>query len=192
VPRQRITATPIIGPRVPDTDLTLIIRATAFAAEKHRNQRRKDAEASPYVNHPIALAKVLATEGHVTDVHALVAALLHDTIEDTETTAEEIRIAFGGSIMRIVLEVTDNKALPKAERKRFQIEHAPHLSPPAKLVKLADKICNLRDVSDCPPTDWSLERRREYFDWAKQVIDGLRGVNKKLEAIFDAEYIRRP
>ena len=172
--------------------LVLIIRATAFAADKHRNQRRKDAEASPYINHPIALANVLAHEASIEDPAVLAAALLHDTIEDTATTAQELDLAFGSEIASIVVEVTDDKSLPKAERKQAQIEHAPYLSTSAKLVKLADKICNLRDVSDYPPADWPLDRRREYFDWARQVIDGLRGTHSQLEAIFDAEYARRP
>jgi GTP diphosphokinase / guanosine-3',5'-bis(diphosphate) 3'-diphosphatase len=175
-----------------NTDLALIIRATAFAADKHRNQRRKDAEASPYINHPIALANVLAHEAGVDDVTVLAAALLHDTIEDTATTSQEVEATFGAEIAGIVVEVTDDKSLPKAERKRAQIEHAPHLSQRAKLVKLADKICNLRDMSDCPPADWPLERRREYFDWARQVIDGVRGTHSQLEALFDDEYARRP
>ena len=175
-----------------NTNLALIIRATAFAADKHRNQRRKDAEASPYVNHPIALANMLAVEAGVDDAIVLAAALLHDTIEDTATTSQELEAAFDVDIAAIVVEVTDDKSLPKAERKRAQIEHAPHLSQRAKLVKLADKICNLRDVSNTPPADWPLERRREYFDWAKQVIDGLRGAHPRLETLFNIEYARRP
>lgn len=175
-----------------NTDVALIIRATAFAADKHRNQRRKDAEASPYINHPIALADVLVHQAGVEDGTVLAAALLHDTIEDTATTAQELVETFGAEIAGIVGEVTDDKSLPKAERKRAQIEHAPHLSERAKLVKLADKICNLRDVSDSPPADWPIERRREYFDWARQVIDGLRGTHSRLEELFDTEYARRP
>ena len=174
-------------------DTALIVRAAAFAAERHRDQRRKDADASPYINHPLALADVLANEGGVTEAIVLAAALLHDTIEDTATTARELAEAFGEDVAGIVLEVTDDKSLPKAERKERQVEHASHLSARARLVKLADKICNLRDMSDRPPADWSIERRREYFDWAKRVIDGLRdGANPHLEALFDAEYARRP
>jgi guanosine-3',5'-bis(diphosphate) 3'-pyrophosphohydrolase len=177
-------------------ELALLLKALAFAAHKHRDQRRKDAEASPYINHPIALADVLINEGGVTDVEVLCAALLHDTVEDTATTHEELLDAFGSRIARIVAEVTDDKRLPKAERKRLQIEHAPHISREAKLVKLADKLCNLRDVAERPPAGWPLERRREYFDWAKQVIDGLRGAPgeemRRLEAAFDAAYARRP
>jgi GTP diphosphokinase / guanosine-3',5'-bis(diphosphate) 3'-diphosphatase len=180
----------MIGP-VMNTDIALIIRASAFAADKHRNQRRKDADASPYINHPIALANTLAQAG-IGDPMVLVAALLHDTIEDTDTTADELAGVFGPEIAAIVLEVTDDKSLPKAERKRLQVTHAPHLSARAKLVKLADKICNLRDVSDSPPYDWPLERRREYFDWARQVVAGLRGTHTGLEQLFDAEYGRRP
>jgi len=173
-------------------DLALLFRALAFAAHKHRDQRRKDAEASPYINHPIALAEVLAGEGCVTDIQVLAAALLHDTIEDTATTGEELAREFGGRIAGMVAEVTDDLGLPKAERKRLQIEHAARLSDGAKLVKLADKICNLRDVAERPPAKWDLERRREYFEWAKRVIDGLRGAHPKLEAAFDGAYALKP
>lgn len=173
-------------------NLTLLIAAAAFAADKHRNHRRKDAEASPYINHPIALAHVLASEAAIQDAHVLAAAFLHDTIEDTATTAEELLMAFGERIAGLVLEVTDDKSLPKAERKRMQVEHAPHLSAGAKLIKLADKICNLRDVRRTPPADWSLERWREYFDWARRVVEALRGAHSRLEEIFDAEYAKRP
>jgi guanosine-3',5'-bis(diphosphate) 3'-pyrophosphohydrolase len=174
------------------SDLTLLLRALAFAADKHRHQRRKDAEASPYINHPIALANVLVEEGGVEDIEVLCAALLHDTIEDTDTTHEELGNAFGSRIAHIVAEVTDDKNLKSEERKRLQIEHAPKLSVEAKLVKLADKTCNLRDIVVRPPAKWDLARRREYFDWAKRVVDGLRGVQPRLEAAFDAAFARRP
>lgn len=166
-------------------DVSQILRAVSFAALKHRNQRRKDVEATPYINHPIALATVLAEEGAVGDVAVLAAAILHDTIEDTETTADELRELFGEEITAIVLEVTDDKGLPKAERKRLQIEHAAIASHSAKLVKLADKICNLRDIAASPPADWSIDRKREYFDWAAKVVAGCRGSSSKLEAAFD-------
>src|SRR5579859_1696289 len=148
-----------------------LIKAISLASEKHSKQRRKDADASPYINHPIALADVLANEAGIDDERVLVSAVLHDTIEDTQTTALELAGLFGQEIADIVLEVTDDKSKAKAERKRLQIEHASTISKPAKLVKLADKICNLRDVSAHPPADWDLSRRREYFDWAKAVVD---------------------
>ena len=172
--------------------LALLLNALAFAAHKHRDQRRKDADASPYINHPIALADVLVNEGGVSDVEVLSAALLHDTVEDTDTTPEELEREFGPRIARIVAEVTDDQALPKAERKRLQVERAPTLSAEAKLVKLADKICNLRDVVQRPPAKWDAERRREYFDWAKRVVDGMRGAHARLEAAFDEAYARKP
>ena len=175
-----------------DYALGLILKALAFAAHKHRDQRRKDAQASPYINHPIALANVLRNEGGVADPIVICAALLHDTIEDTETTAEELEREFGKSIRDIVVEVTDDKALPKADRKRLQVEHAPYLSEAAKLVKLADKICNLRDVADNPPSRWDLERRQQYFEWARQVVDGLRGAHERLERVFDEAHSHRP
>lgn len=174
-----------------ENPIGLILKATQFAADKHRNQRRKDTESSPYINHPIALANVLANEGGVTDPVVLCAALLHDTIEDTNTTAEELSVLFGDAITGVVLEVTDDKNLDKAVRKQLQIEHARHASPQAKLVKLADKICNLRDIAATPPADWTPQRKAEYFDWAKSVIDGVRGVDPQLEALFDEAYGRK-
>jgi guanosine-3',5'-bis(diphosphate) 3'-pyrophosphohydrolase len=177
-------------------DLPLLLKALAFAAHKHRDQRRKDAGASPYINHPIALADVLVNEAGVTDIEVLCAALLHDTVEDTATTHEELVNAFGSRIARVVAEVTDDQALPKAERKRLQVERAAGLSAEAKLVKLADKICNLRDVVERPPASWDAGRRLEYFDWAKNVVDGLRGdpaaEMRRLEKAFDAAYDRKP
>lgn len=169
-----------------------LIDAVAFAAHKHRNQRRKDVDASPYINHPIALTRVLLVEARVTDEKTLLGAVLHDTLEDTETTFDDLRERFGRKVAELVAEVTDNKSLPKARRKALQIEHAPHLSQRAKLVKLADKICNLRDVAAHPPHDWPLARRRKYFDWAKAVIDGLRGADRRLESLFDTAYAARP
>jgi GTP diphosphokinase / guanosine-3',5'-bis(diphosphate) 3'-diphosphatase len=169
-----------------------LLSAIAFAAHKHRDQRRKDAVASPYINHPIALANVLANEAGVDDERILIAAVLHDTVEDTETTEQELVREFGKEISDIVLEVTDDQSLSKAERKRLQVEHAGTISRRAKIVKLADKICNLRDVAYSPPAGWSIERKQEYFDWAKSVVDGLRGVHPALEHIFDEAFKLRP
>ena len=163
------------------------IKVIAFAAEKHKTQRRKDADASPYINHPIALANVLSNEGGIVTHDVLCAAVLHDTIEDTETTAEELKSLFGEKITSIVLEVSDDKSIKdKALRKQLQVEHAPHVSHEAKLVKLADKICNLRDILSSPPANWNSERKLEYFQWAEQVVAGVRGTNPALEKVFDA------
>jgi GTP diphosphokinase / guanosine-3',5'-bis(diphosphate) 3'-diphosphatase len=163
-----------------------LLRALGFAAHKHRDQRRKDPEASPYVNHAIEVAEVLVRVGRVAQLEIVQAALLHDTIEDTDTTGDEIEHEFGPEVRRLVEAVTDDKRLPKAERKRLQIEHAPELCDAAKQIKLADKICNVRDVSYHPPTGWSLERRAEYLVWSRRVADGCRGVNGALDAAFDA------
>ena len=172
----------------PAQSIGIIFKALAFAAHKHRDQRRKDVNASPYINHPIALANVLCNEGGITDAKVLCAALLHDTVEDTETTPDELAEQFGKTICDIVMEVTDDKSLTKAERKSLQIEHAAHASHQAKLVKLADKICNLRDIAGCPPADWDLDRKQQYFKWSKDVIHQVRGTNAALEAKFDAAY----
>jgi guanosine-3',5'-bis(diphosphate) 3'-pyrophosphohydrolase len=171
--------------------MEIVLEAAAFAAEKHRNQRRKDEEASPYINHPIQLAYILVQAG-IEDPVVLAAALLHDTIEDTNTTLDELEIVFGYEIANIVAECSDDKRLPKLERTKAQIEHAAGISPKAKLVKLADKIGNVSDINGAPPAGWSLERKREYFDWARQVVDRIRGTHAELESRFDAEFAKRP
>ena len=170
----------------------LILKAMQFAAWKHRDQRRKGSGSVPYINHPIALAEVLWSEGSVRDSVVIAAAILHDTIEDTETTSAELRGAFGVTVAEVVVEVTDVTWLQKRARKKLQVAKAAKSSQRAKLVKLADKICNLRDIKASPPPDWSLERRREYFDWAKSVVDELRGTNAQLERRFDQAYRLKP
>lgn len=166
-------------------DLSVFLKAMKFSAEKHRNQRRKDVQESPYINHPIEVANVLWTIGDVYDVSTIVAALLHDTIEDTNATREEILNNFGEEVLHLVLEVSDDKSLPKQERKAGQIIKAPSLSVKAKQLKLADKICNISDIVNLPPHNWSWQRRVDYLEWAAAVVAGLRGVNAKLEKYFD-------
>ena len=173
-------------------ELGLVLRAVQFAAHKHTDQRRKDVRATPYINHPIALAEVLHTDGGVCDSRVIAAALLHDTIEDTETTYDELRGLFGEDVADTVVELTDTKFLGKEARKRLQVAKAGKSSAAAKQVKLADKICNLRDILASPPAGWSLGRRQTYFDWAKEVVDQARGVNPKLERMFDRLYRQRP
>jgi len=166
-------------------DIAKLIEAASFAAKKHSYQKRKGNDAAPYINHPLEVANLMANVGKVADHDILIAAILHDTIEDTETTSEEITELFGKAVCEYVLEVTDDKSLPKAERKQLQIEHAPHLSHGAKLIKLGDKISNITDVMNNPPAGWSAERRLEYIDWGEKVINGLRGANENLEKHFD-------
>ncbi|MEC4814660.1 MAG: HD domain-containing protein [Scytonema sp. PMC 1069.18] len=167
--------------------IALILKASNFAATKHRNQRRRDKEASPYINHPIAVSNLLCVSG-ITDPTVIVVALLHDTVEDTDATFEEIEQEFGAEVRSLVQELTDDTSLPKQKQKQLQVEHAPHLSERAKLVKFADKISNLREMIVSPPPDWSQERKREYFEWGKQVIDRIRGTHQGLETIFDQVY----
>jgi len=167
------------------TDLQQFLQAAAFAARKHRLQRRKDAEGSPYINHPLEVAALLAGEGGVTDPETLVAAVLHDTLEDTATTPAELTRLFGPAIRELVLEVTDDTRLPKAERKARQAAGAARLSGRAKLIRIADKIANIRDVTHHPPAHWDLARRRAYLDWTEAVLAGCRGVNGPLEALYD-------
>ena len=171
-------------PTPADDFARLLLGALAFAAAKHRTQRRKDEDGTPYLNHLVAVTHAL-TEVGVTDLPTLMAAVLHDTIEDTDTTAGELEQHFGAEVRDLVLEMTDDKSLPKEERKRLQIVHAPHASPKTKLIKLADKTANLEDLLAIPPAGWSAERKRDYYDWSEKVVKHLRGTNEAVEARYD-------
>ena len=162
-----------------------LLLAARFAAERHAGQLRKGAHAEPYINHPLEVAHLIANVGKVADVDIIIAGLLHDTIEDTHTTADELTERFGETVCGYVLEVTDEKGLPIARRKELQIEHAPHMSHGAKTVKLADKISNIRDVIENPAVDWDIVRHRKYVEWGVNVVAGLRGANAHLEEYFD-------
>ena len=167
----------------------MLLRAAEFAARKHSRQRRKNADSDPYINHPLRVA-LLLSEAEVEDEEVLSAALLHDTIEDTETSAGELEREFSHRVRSLVEEVSDDKSLEKAERKRQQVAHAPGVSNEAALLKLADKISNLEDIVSSPPEGWSLERRREYIDWADEVVSRLPKVNEGLEKRY-AEVLRK-
>ena len=169
-------------------DAGLLLSAIHFSADRHRPQRRKDTDKSPYINHPIEVAELLWRVGGIRDQAVLLAAVLHDTIEDTETTPEEIQSLFGEEVLGIVLECTDDKSLPQPERKRLQIETAPHKSGKARLVKLADKICNLHDLNNSPPRWWPKIQKQEYLLWSEKVVAGLRGTNAELEKLYDQEF----
>ena len=163
---------------------TLVLKAAKFAAQKHRDQRRKDQESSPYIIHPISVALEMAEVGGIDDPEFLAAALLHDTLEDTNTSPEELETEFGQRVRRLVEEVTDDKSLPKEERKNRQIENAARLSDGAALIKLGDKISNVHDIIHSPPSDWNALRRRKYLDWAEEVINNCPRVNSPLESRF--------
>ena len=165
-----------------------VLKAAHFAAQKHAGQRRKGAAAEPYINHLLEVAELVASALAEPDTNLVIAALLHDTVEDTGTTKEELAETFGSDVADLVMEVTDDKSLPKAERKRLQIAHASQISVRAQVIKLADKISNLRGILASPPADWSVERKREYFEWAKQVVDGLSAPNEMLKAEFERLY----
>jgi (p)ppGpp synthase/HD superfamily hydrolase len=167
------------------SDIVALARALDFAARKHSNQRRKGVAGEPYVNHLAEVARLVAEATEGRDPIAILAALLHDTIEDTGTSPAELEREFGREVADIVVEVTDDKSLPKPERKRLQEQNAPHKSSRAKLVKIADKTSNLRSIAKSPPMDWDLKRQRDYFDWAARVVAGCRGTNATLEKWFD-------
>lgn len=166
------------------SDLGLIIAALSFASDKHRQQRRKD-QATPYINHPIEVMRLLHEVGGIADSATLAAALLHDTVEDTDTTRDCLFDLFGEEVAALVMECTDDKTLAKEIRKQKQIEHAPKISTKAKLIKLADKISNVRDIGQSPPPDWSQDRQIAYIEWGKKVVEGLRGNNHALEMLYD-------
>jgi len=170
------------------TVMSGILKAMNFAAIKHTFQKRKDAAGTPYINHPIGVANILFFEGDIKDLVTIQAAILHDTVEDTDTTFDEITENFGCEVTNVVKEVTDDKTLPYAERKRLQIVTAPHKSDRGKAIKLADKIYNLRDLQRTVPVGWSLERAQQYFSWAQKVTNGCKGVSPKLEQILENIY----
>ena len=162
-------------------DLVLVSRAADFAAERHRDQRRKGKGQVPYVNHLADVARLLAVATKGADAELVAAGWLHDTVEDTATSHNELVSAFGGDVASLVREVTDDKSLPKAERKRLQVVKTPAKTPRAKMIKLADLTSNLRQL----PDDWEAQRIHDYFEWADQVAAGCRGVNAELERTFD-------
>lgn len=171
---------------IDETALTKIFAALQYAAGKHRLQRRKGGDETPYINHPISVVETLWSVGGVRDPAVLIAAVLHDTVEDTDATLEEIGATFGEDVRALVAEVTDDKSLPKPERKRLQVERASRLSPGAKLIRLADKAWNVYDVAHTPPADWTHGRRVEYLAWTERVVAGMRGCNEALEAHYDS------
>lgn len=171
--------------RAPADTIAAVLESLKFAARKHRDQRRKGNDAAPYINHPIEVTELLAGVGGITDVVTLQGGVLHDTLEDTDATPEELERCFGPEVRHLVEEVSDDKRLPKEERKRLQVEHAPGLSDRAKRLKLADKTSNVRDVTHSPPAGWSLGRRREYLRWTERVVAGCRGASPALEAAYD-------
>ncbi len=168
--------------------MSKILEAAYFAAKKHTNQRRKNIEDTPYINHPVEVAFLLASVGGITDDDILSSALLHDTIEDTGTRAVEIESQFGPKVLGYVLEVSDDKSLPSHERKNLQEKHAGSLSDGATLIKLADRISNLRSVVSEPPRWWPAQRQIDYFEWSHRVFSNLRKINKPLESLFLKEY----
>jgi (p)ppGpp synthase/HD superfamily hydrolase len=169
-------------------ELLLVARALEFAARRHSAQRRKGLAAEPYVNHLAEVARLLAEACGGRDAELVAAGLLHDTLEDTATRAEELEKEFGAGVMSLVLEVTDDKSLPRQERKRLQVQTAGAKSDRARLIKIADKTSNLRSILASPPLGWSRGRRLEYFHWAAQVVERCRGVSPELEAAFDLAY----
>ena len=163
--------------------MNLVLKATQFAALKHCDQRRKDGK-TPYIIHPISVAMILSEIGSIEDPEILSAALLHDTLEDTDTSAHELDKNFGSRVRIIVEELTDNDMLTFSQSKQMQIENAPYLSKNATLVRIADKISNVSDVIENPPAEWNQKRCNKYVDWAEAVMNNCQKVNQDLENHF--------
>ena len=163
--------------------MNLVLKATQFAALKHCDQRRKDGK-TPYIIHPISVAMILGEIGSIEDLEILSAALLHDTLEDTDTSAHELDKIFGSRVRIIVEELTDNDMLTFSQRKQMQIDNAPYLSKDATLVRIADKISNVSDVIENPPPEWNQKRCNKYVDWAEAVMNNCQKVNQDLENHF--------
>lgn len=163
------------------SDDALVLAALDFAAIRHSRQRRKGGSRAPYINHPVRVAYYVGVLAGIRDQHVIAAALLHDTVEDTDTTLEELEHEFGADVAALVAELTDDKSLAKELRKRLQIEHASEVSAAAAQLKLADKLSNVEDIAEAPPSDWSVERRREYLLWTRRVVDRLPHRNPVLE-----------
>lgn len=170
------------------SDLVLLTRAADYAARQHIAQRRKGERAEPYVNHLTEVAALLAEATGGADVTLLMGGLLHDTLEDTDATYEDLEQHFGAEVAALVAEVTDDKSLPKDERKRLQIEKTAGKSRRAKLLKIADKTSNLRSMVNSPPAGWSEARLRDYVVWAEQVVRSCRGLNAALDRAFDVAH----
>ena len=174
----------------PAAPVQRILAAAMFAAEKHAAQKRKGAAAEPYVNHVIEVAQLVAGSSEQLDVNLVMAAFLHDTLEDTDTTREELEREFGSDVAALVVEMTDDKSLPKERRKELQVQNAPHKSVRGQVIKLADKISNLRSLLASPPATWNDERKREYFAWAQRVVNALSAPNPVLKAEFDRTHAK--
>jgi len=185
---QAITTAKIIVAQRSALPVQRILAAAQYAAAKHAGQKRKGLAGEPYVNHLIEVAGLIAGSSTTLDTELVMAGLLHDTIEDTGTTRQELEQLFGSDVASLVAEVTDDKSLPKETRKALQVQNAAKKSPRAQTLKLADKISNLRSILVSPPADWSLQRRRQYFEWAGQVVAGLSAPNRLLKAEFDKTY----
>ncbi len=172
--------------------LPIVMRAAQFAADRHKNQRRRGAAREPYVNHLLEVAALLAAATGGQDPDLVIAGLLHDLIEDQGVSADDIARQFGVGVAALVLEVTTDKSLSDAERRRLQIEHAGHKSPRARMLRIADLTSNLRALRQSPPADWTIERQREYFRWAHDVVAASRGLSPQLDGAFDEAHAAGP
>lgn len=169
-------------------ELCMVLRAAFFSGEKHKDQRRRDVSETPYINHPLEVAYILMEEGGITDAPTLAAALLHDTIEDTNTTREELLMVFGKEVSDLVVELTDLKTTAPEDKKMRELEHAHHLSSKAKQIKLADKTANIRDLVTMPPAHWDLQRKADYFEFAAEIAKAVSDASPELLDVFMRDF----
>lgn len=166
-------------------NLSKLLNAINYAIKNHGLQTRKSDETTPYVTHCISVASYLTSIAGITDIEVIMAAVLHDVVEDTDAKYKEIECLFGKRVASIVAQVSDDRLLSKVERKKLQVRNAPTKCYEAKLVKLADKLHNLSDLLQNPPHGWSPDIIRGYFVWSHAVVAGLRGTNSPLEEELD-------
>lgn len=166
-------------------DIHIVLEAVGFAAEGHNGQLRENPEKTPYIIHPIRVTEHLMTIANVHERDILVAALLHDTVEDTKITFADIQKSFGTTAEGYVRELTDNMSLPQEERMKLQIETAPKKSLAAAQIKLADKYDNLKSLQSNPPATWDQKKIDEYFLSAKKVTSSLPAANVPLKKAVD-------
>ncbi len=176
--------------------VNFILKALDFSAFKHRYQRRKGDKNLPYINHPIKVAYIVSEIGKVEDPIIIASAVLHDVVEDTETSFDELRKEFGDRVASIVMEDTDNKSLEKSERKRLQIENAKDLSYEATIVRIADKIANIMDIVNSPPNTWAHKRKNDYLEWAESVVSKCKDYDDSVKSLkkyffMKLKYVRK-
>jgi len=164
-----------------EKDAEAVLGAAIFATEKHKSQVRSNEKKTPYIIHPIEVADLVMKIGHVYDKDVLITALLHDVMDDTQTTYEQITSLYGTKVSSYLEEMTSKQGLSLKEQKKQQIMQAFRQNPSVAIIKLSDKLSNLKTLATSPPPSWSRDRIDQYFQWAQTVIENLPESNQLLK-----------